>query len=524
MSAPHSVPGTPEKAGPYLLLTELGRGGMGRVLLGLAPDGRPAAVKLVHARHAADAGFRSRFRREVEASRKVSGAYTAAVLDADADAEQPWLASVFVAGPSLGAAVERAGVLPEGALHRLAVGLATALGEIHRAGLVHRDLKPENVLLAEDGARVIDFGIARAAETGDATELTGTGWVIGSPPFMSPEQAECRELTGASDVFSLGAVLVLAATGRSPFAGPSALQTLYNVIHTEPDLSGVPRSLHGTVARCLAKNPADRPTPAELLALLGPVAPASRPWPPAVHRMVDEQRARVEGLLDGDPERTALVRGPGPAAPRTAVLTTYDTPAPARPPRRRRPVAWVTAGAVLAAGLGTGAYLLLRDDGGSSTPDKYVTMPVCSEAVPKLPLREERRKDKDITREDGTSGNTECSWYDRDQPQPDGWNYSPSADVSWKVFRSDPGKNGTESQRKDFTDGARFGKRDTGLGFGDDAYWSDSAAERKSCQLNVRDGNLAIRVYLDGAKHPACQTEARDIARAALAAMPPRAD
>ncbi|MCC2273979.1 serine/threonine protein kinase [Streptomyces sp. ET3-23] len=526
MSAPHSTPGTPAKAGPYLLLTELGRGGMGRVLLGLAPDGRPAAVKLVHARHAADDGFRSRFRREVEASRKVSGAYTAAVLDADADAEQPWLASVFVAGPSLGAAVERAGALPEGALHRLAVGLATALGEIHRAGLVHRDLKPENVLLAEDGARVIDFGIARAAETGDATELTGTGWVIGSPPFMSPEQAESRELTGASDVFSLGAVLVLAATGRSPFAGPSALQTLYNVIHTEPDLSGVPRSLHGIVARCLAKNPADRPTPAELLALLGPVAPTARPWPPEVHRMVDEQRARVAGLLDGAPERTAPLSGPGPAAPRTAVLTTYDTPA--RPPRRRRPVAWATAGAVLAAGLGAGAWLLLRNDSGGSNSsgpqDKYVTMPVCSEAVPRLPLRQERRKDKDVAREDGRSGGTSCSWYDRDQPQADGWNYSPSADVSWEVFRSDPGKNGTESQRKDFTDGARFGRRDTGLGFGDEAYWSDSAAERKSCQLNVRDGNLVVRVYLDGAKHPACKTEARDIARAALAAMPPRAD
>ncbi|MGW5122099.1 serine/threonine-protein kinase, partial [Streptomyces noursei] len=323
----------PAQAGPYVLLTELGRGGMGRVLLGVAPDGRPAAVKLVHARHAADDGFRTRFRREVAASRKVSGAYTAAVLDADADAELPWLASVFVAGPSLGAAVEGAGPLPEDALHRLAVGLATALDEIHRAGLVHRDLKPENVLLAEDGARVIDFGIARAAESADATELTGTGWVVGSPPFMSPEQAQSRELTGASDVFSLGAVLVLAATGRSPFAGPSALQTLYNVVHTEPDLSGLPRALHPIVTRCLAKEPADRPAPAELLALLGPVAPTDRPWPPAVHRMVDVQRARIAGLLDGDPERTALLGDTGPVAPRTAVLTAHA--APVAPPRSR---------------------------------------------------------------------------------------------------------------------------------------------------------------------------------------------
>ncbi|RLU81298.1 serine/threonine protein kinase [Streptomyces griseocarneus] len=522
MSASHPIP---EKAGPYVLLTELGRGGMGRVLLGVAPDGRPAAVKLVHARHAADDGFRSRFRREVEASRKVSGAYTAAVLDADADAELPWLASVFVAGPSLGAAVERAGALPEPALHRLAVGLATALGEIHRAGLVHRDLKPENVLLAEDGARVIDFGIARAAEAGDVTELTGTGWVVGSPPFMSPEQAQSRELTGASDVFSLGSVLVMAATGRSPFAGPSALQTLYNVVHTEPDLSGVPGFLYGIVARCLAKNPAERPTPAELLALLGPVAPAARPWPPAVQRMVDEQRARVEGLLGGAPEHTAVLRTAVAAPPRTAVLTTYDTPV-APPHRNRRTVTWVTAGAVLAAGIGVGAYLLSRGGDGDGPPDKYVTMPVCGEAVPGLPLREERRKDKDFAREeqDGTA-KTECSWYDKDQPQPDGWNFYPTAVVSWEVRRSHNSENGTAATREDFEGSAKRERVETGLGFGDEAYWMTyKPGDDKRCQLNVRDGNLVVRAYLDAIKHPSCEAEARGIAKAALAAMPPLAN
>ncbi|MEV4924775.1 serine/threonine-protein kinase [Streptomyces roseoverticillatus] len=523
----------PDKAGPYVLLTELGRGGMGRVLLGIAPDGRPAAVKLVHARHAADDGFRSRFRREVEASRKVSGAYTAAVLDADADAELPWLASAFVAGPSLGAAVERAGALPEGALHRLAVGLATALDEIHRAGLVHRDLKPENVLLAEDGARVIDFGIARAAETaaeaGDVTELTRTGWVIGSPPFMSPEQAESRELTGASDVFSLGSVLVLAATGRSPFAGPSALQTLYNVVHTEPDLSGVPRSLHGIVARCLAKQPADRPAPAELLRLLGPVAPAARPWPPAVHRMIDEQRTRVEDLLDGDPGRTVLL--PGTAAPATppptAVLTTYAAPAtPGRPVRdNRRSVTWATAGVVIAAGLGVGAYLLLRDDDDDAPdkpdkPDKYVTMPVCAEAGPRLPLQDERRKDKDIYLEQANYAKTDCSWFGKDQPQQDGWNYSPSASVSWELNRSGSGTNGTGAMRERFAGGTKGDRRANGLGFGDEAYWTDSASDQKGCQLNVRDGNLVLRVYLDSTKYAACEAEATVVAKAALTAMP----
>ncbi|MEU8548203.1 serine/threonine-protein kinase [Streptomyces roseoverticillatus] len=519
----------PDKAGPYVLLTELGRGGMGRVLLGIAPDGRPAAVKLVHARHAADDGFRSRFRREVEASRKVSGAYTAAVLDADADAELPWLASAFVAGPSLGVAVERAGALPEGALHRLAVGLATALDEIHRAGLVHRDLKPENVLLAEDGARVIDFGIARAAETaaeaGDVTGLTRTGWVIGSPPFMSPEQAESRELTGASDVFSLGSVLVLAATGRSPFAGPSALQTLYNVVHTEPDLSGVPRSLHGIVARCLAKQPADRPAPAELLRLLGPVAPAARPWPPAVHRMIDEQRTRVEGLLDGDPGRTVLL--PGTAAPATppptAVLTTYAAPAtPGRPVRdNRRSVTWAAAGVVIAAGLGVGAYLLLRDDDDApDKPDKYVTMPVCAEAGPRLPLQDERRKDKDIYLEQANYAKTDCSWFGKDQPQQDGWNYSPSASVSWELNRSGSGTNGTGAMRERFAGGTKGDRRANGLGFGDEAYWTDSASDQKGCQLNVRDGNLVLRVYLDSTKYAACEAEATVVAKAALTAMP----
>ncbi|MEU5188906.1 serine/threonine-protein kinase [Streptomyces klenkii] len=530
----------PEKAGPYVLLTELGRGGMGRVLLGVGPDGRPAAVKLVHARHAADDGFRSRFRREVEASRKVSGAYTAAVLDADAHAELPWLASVFVAGPSLGAAVERAGALPEDALHRLAVGLATALGEIHRAGLVHRDLKPENVLLAEDGARVIDFGIARAAEPGDVTELTHTGWVIGSPPFMSPEQAESRELTGASDVFSLGSVLALAATGRSPFAGPSALQTLYNVVHTEPDLSGVPQALYEVVARCLAKRPADRPTPAELLRLLGSVTPAARPWPPAVHLMIDEQRTRIGGLLDGDAGRTTVLPSPGshPAAPPTAVLTTHSpgsVPGPAviRPnsSRSRRLATWTAVGAVLAAGLGLGAYLLSRDGGGDGEgenggpPDKYVTMPVCAEAVSKLPLRGKRRKDKDVAFEQSSEAKTECSWFGKDQPQPDGWNYSPSASVSWELHRSGSGKNGTAAMREKFDDGAKGERRAEGIGFGDGAYWTIPVASyQKSCQLNLRDGNLVIRAYLSATEHPACEAEAREITRAALTAMPPKAD
>ncbi|MEJ8644574.1 serine/threonine-protein kinase [Streptomyces sp. MS1.HAVA.3] len=182
-----------EFAGPFRTVAVLGRGGMGRVVLGVGPDGRYVAVKQVHAELAEDEGFRARFRREVDASRRVAGGYTAAVIDADPDAEMPWLASQFVPGPSLSQAVDAAGPLPEEAVRRLAAGLAHALADVHRAGLIHRDLKPSNVLLAEDGVRVIDFGIVRAV--GDQTRITHAGALIGSPAYMSPEQALGRELT-----------------------------------------------------------------------------------------------------------------------------------------------------------------------------------------------------------------------------------------------------------------------------------------------------------------------------------------
>lgn len=268
---------------------------MGRVALAAGPDGRLVALKQVHASFAKDPAFRARFRREVQASRLVSGAYTAAVIDADPEAETPWLASVYVAGPSLREAVDATGPLPEPSIRLLAAGLAAALGEIHRAGLVHRDLKPSNVLLTSDGPRVIDFGIARATE--GSTELTGTGAVIGSPAFMSPEQAESRPLTPASDVFSLGALLVMAATGRGPFAGDSTPQTLYQVVHHQPDLSGVPPEVRRLAEPCLAKDPAHRPTPAQILDFLGAVAPSATPWPASVHAEIGRQEAGVRAAL-----------------------------------------------------------------------------------------------------------------------------------------------------------------------------------------------------------------------------------
>ncbi|QFU90102.1 serine/threonine-protein kinase [Amycolatopsis sp. YIM 10] len=289
------VAGDPATVGRYQVFAVLGAGGMGRVLLGVSPDGRLVAVKQVHPHFAHDPGFRERFRREVTTSRMVSGAYTAAVMDADPDAPTPWLASVFVPGPALSEVVTAAGPLPPAAVRHLAAGLALALGEIHRTGLVHRDLKPGNVILAEDGPRVIDFGIARAAE-GDS-ELTRTGSIIGSPGYMSPEQAQSKPLTPASDLFSFGALLVMAATGRGPFTGASTPQTLYNVVHAEPDLRALDPWLRRIVEPCLAKDPAHRPAPADVLRELGPIEPVASPWPPLVLQLIDEQRARISELL-----------------------------------------------------------------------------------------------------------------------------------------------------------------------------------------------------------------------------------
>ncbi|EMD22323.1 serine/threonine-protein kinase [Amycolatopsis azurea] len=293
--------GEPTGVGRYRVFAALGEGGMGRVLLGTSSDGRLVAIKQVHPGFAQDPGFRERFRREVETSRLVSGAYTAPVMDADPNAPTPWLASVFVPGPALSEAVSAGGPLPPMAVRHLAAGLALALGDIHRAGLIHRDLKPSNVILTGDGPRVIDFGIARAVE-GDS-ELTHTGAVIGSPGFMSPEQAEGRPLTPASDMFSFGALLVMAATGSNPFTGTSTPHTLYNVVHVQPDLRHLAPELRQIVEPCLAKNPADRPSPAWVLERLGPIPPMVTPWPPAVSHLIETQQAEVRRLLNPPPPK-----------------------------------------------------------------------------------------------------------------------------------------------------------------------------------------------------------------------------
>ncbi|MFJ9761730.1 serine/threonine-protein kinase [Streptomyces sp. NPDC101149] len=253
----------PEYAGHYRLESCLGSGGMGVVHLARGTTGMKLAVKVVHADFAKDPEFRGRFRQEVAAARRVSGAFTAPVVDADPEAERPWMATLYIPGPTLSDHVKQNGPMPAAQLRRLMAGLAEALRDIHRVGVVHRDLKPSNVLLAEDGPKVIDFGISRPKDSELRTE---TGKLIGTPPFMAPEQfRRPREVGSAADVFALGSVIVHAATGRGPFDSDSPYVVAYQVVHDDPDLTGVPKDLAPLVLRCLAKEPEDRPTPDELM-------------------------------------------------------------------------------------------------------------------------------------------------------------------------------------------------------------------------------------------------------------------
>jgi outer membrane protein assembly factor BamB len=255
----------PRAAGEFRLRARLGAGGMGRVYLGMSPAGRAVAVKVVHPELARDNEFLDRFRSEVAAAQSVSGIYTAAVVATGVYEDPPWLATAYVPGPTLQQLIDERGPLPEAALWRLTAGLAEAIAAVHAAGLIHRDLKPNNVLAAEDGPRVIDFGVSRAL---DGTSLTRTGLTIGTPPFMSPEQARGQLVGPASDVFSLGAVLCFAATGQPPFGDGNAPAVLYRVVHEQPALDGIPGGLRDMIAACLAKDPAARPTPAQLTASL----------------------------------------------------------------------------------------------------------------------------------------------------------------------------------------------------------------------------------------------------------------
>ena len=258
----------PERIGPYSLLGRLGAGAMGQVFLGRSTAGRLVAVKTIKIEFAEEAGFRTRFAQEVAAARRVSGVFTAAVIAADPDADMPWLATAYVPAPSLTQLVRRCGPLPVPATRWLAAGCAEALESIHNAGLVHRDLKPSNVLVAPDGPRVIDFGVARAAER---IQLTVTRGAVGTPAYMAPEQArDTQQASMASDMFSLGATLLFAATGHAPYQGETVMDVLVRLATEPPDLTGLPEELTGMVTACLERSPRKRPASATLLAQLGP--------------------------------------------------------------------------------------------------------------------------------------------------------------------------------------------------------------------------------------------------------------
>jgi protein kinase-like protein len=339
-------PDDPRWIGTYRLEKRLGGGGMGLVYLGRSPGGRLVAIKVIRAELASDPEFRTRFAREVTAARKVSGVFTAEVLDADLHGPAPWLATSYVAGPSLEQEVSDHGPLPAASVTALAAGLAEGLNVIHAAGVVHRDLKPANVLLAADGPRLIDFGISRSAEM---SPLTRTGMVIGSPGFMSPEQATGREVGPPSDIFSLGAVLVFAAAGREPFGAGSNEELLDRVVRSRPDTGALPGGLRALAERCLAKDPRRRPTAAGLLAELSPARPTASPGPvpsTAIHPATVRAPARGPAQITVPVTRSAAAppsvpAAPGPrvpAVPRPRVPAVPRPRVPAgEPPLRQRP-------------------------------------------------------------------------------------------------------------------------------------------------------------------------------------------
>jgi len=259
------VPGDPAQVGKYKLTGRLGSGGMGSVFLGTSPGRRKVAVKILHPDLASDRQFRSRFAREVAAARQVSGFYTAAVVDADPAASPPWLVTAYVPGPSLAASVAEHGRLCPPEVHDLGAALAEGLEAIHECGLIHRDLKPSNIILADDGPRIIDFGLAR---DGGATSLTSTGTLLGTFPFMSPEQITGQSVGPKSDVFALGSVLTYAATGHSPFIAPHPATILHRIQYEAPNLDGLDGPLRDLISWCLQKKPADRPALARVITRL----------------------------------------------------------------------------------------------------------------------------------------------------------------------------------------------------------------------------------------------------------------
>ncbi|MFJ9682027.1 serine/threonine-protein kinase [Streptomyces sp. NPDC101194] len=367
--------GDPAEIGGYPLEARLGSGGMGTVFLARTSSGRPVAIKLIHQQFAGDDEFRIRFRQEVAAARRVSGAFTAAVVDAAPEAEQPWMATTYIEGQTLAQRIAAKGPLNGAELRRLAIGLAEALRDIHRVGVVHRDLKPSNVVLSPEGPRVIDFGISRAI---DQETLTMTGRVIGTPPFMSPEQLQAPRGVGPeSDVFSLGTLLVYSATGRGPFDADSPYMTAYQVVHEEPSLGAVPVTLRAVVESCLDKEPNGRPSADELLVLLRDL--------PADLGGTDANGVGASCTRDVITQHHFETRAtPAPTAP-TTDPTGPDTGSTGTPIGRRLRSRWrpVLAAAVAVAAIGGGVAVLKAGGfGGNSGGGKGNSVAAPGAALP----------------------------------------------------------------------------------------------------------------------------------------------
>ncbi len=350
----------PAKIGNYRLQARLGAGGMGLVYLAHTPSGRPVALKVVRSELSDDQDFRVRFRQEIQAAQRVRGLYTAELIDADPAATPPWLVTAYVPGPSLEEFINNNGPMPEAMVFRLIAGVAEALQAIHAVGVIHRDLKPSNVLLAQDGPRVIDFGIARALT---ATPLTRNDIMMGSPDFLSPEQILDRPITPAIDVFALGSLAAFAATGRLPFGRGHMTEVADRVVHAPPDLAGCPVQLLTLIEGCLEKKAEARPTPGRVLEFClaraaelthpsqPPSQPPGQPWP-------------AWGLTAGAPEHRAWSAGStGSAGSATAVLPALSqltggglaAGADVRTGRRRLPLA---AAALAAAALATAVIVI----------------------------------------------------------------------------------------------------------------------------------------------------------------------
>ncbi|MEV0094986.1 serine/threonine-protein kinase [Streptomyces sp. NPDC050738] len=396
----------PRTVAGYLLSARLGAGGMGKVYLSYTPGGRPVAIKVIRPEFAEDPEFRRRFQQEVRAAQRVQGLYTAPVIDSDTDGPHPWLATAYVQGPSLHAAVATHGAMPVATVLLLVAGIAEALQVIHRAGIVHRDLKPSNVLLAVDGPRVIDFGIARAA---DSTALTGTGVSVGTPSFMSPEQAAGTSCTESTDIFALGQIAAFAATGAAAFGNGPSHAVLYRIVHEEPDLSQLPDELREIVTGCLSKDPAQRPSAARIIEMCGQASqdPALRRpdgWLPSSYAAdLTHAAAPTPPPQPAHPPTQAAPHTPPPLHPPTQPVAPQPlgpaTPAahnyaptagypsrpasglpahypsrpspgmpgtlPTQPPRKRNRAGLVVVGVVVAGFIGIGAYAAGHKDKGT---------------------------------------------------------------------------------------------------------------------------------------------------------------